>query len=124
MLEVNALSNRVIGLAIEVHRTVGPGLLESVYQECLCIELEEAGIAFQSQVMVPVHYKARSVPMGFRSDIVVGDAIILEIKAVAAIVPAHEAQILTYLRMSGKRLGFIMNFHAPRLRDGLRRFII
>ena len=121
---MNALSNRGIGLAIEVHRTVGPGLLENVYQECLCIELEEAGIAFQSLVMVPVHYKARSIPMGFRSDIVVGDAIILEIKAVAAIVPAHEAQILTYLRMSGKRLGFIMNFHAPRLRDGLRRFII
>ena len=117
MLEVNALSNRVIGLAIEVHRTVGPGLMESVYKECLCMELEEAGIAFQSQAMVPVHYKGRSIPMGFRSDIVVGDAIILEIKAVAAILPAHEAQILTCLRMSGKRLGFIMNFHAPRLRE-------
>ncbi len=123
-MEPNPLSNRVIGLAIEVHRIVGPGLLENVYQECLCMELEEAGIPFQSQAMVPVHYKGRTIPLGFRSDIVVADTIILEIKAVAAIVPAHEAQILTYLRMSGLRLGFIMNFHAPRLKDGLKRYMI
>lgn len=124
MLELNALSNRVIGLAIEVHRTVGPGLLESVYQECLCTELNGAGIPFQSQAMVAVHYKGSVIQMGFRADIVVADTIILEIKAVAAIVPAHEAQILTYLRMSGKPLGFIMNFHASRLKDGLRRYIV
>ena len=74
--------------------------------------------------MVPVHYKGRPIPLGFRSDIVVDDRIILEIKAVTAYVPAHEAQILTYLRMSGMRLGFLMNFHAPRLKDGLRRFIV
>ena len=123
-MEPNSLSNRVIGLAIEVHRIVGPGLLENVYQECLCMELEEAGIPFQSQAMVPVHYKGRTIPLGFRSDIVVADTIILEIKAVAAMVHAHEAQILTYLRMSGLRLGFIMNFHAPRLKDGLKRYMI
>ena len=124
MLELNALSNRVIGLAIDVHRAIGPGLLETVYQECMCMELADAGIPFQSQAMVPVQYKGRSIPLGFRSDIVVADAIILEIKAVAAMVPAHEAQILTYLRMSGLRLGFLMNFHAPKLKDGLRRFIV
>ena len=88
------------------------------------MELADAGIPFQSQAMVPVQYKGRSIPLGFRSDIVVADAIILEIKAVAAIVPAHEAQILTYLRMSGLRLGFLMNFHAPKLKDGLIRFIV
>jgi GxxExxY protein len=124
MLEFNALSNRVIGLAIEVHRSVGPGLLENVYRECLGMELEEAGIPFRSEVMVPVHYKGHPIALGFRSDIVVDDAIILEIKAVTAFVPAHEAQILTYLRMSGMRLGFLMNFHAARLKDGLRRLIV
>ena len=74
--------------------------------------------------MIPVHYKGRRIPLGFRADIVIADAIILEIKAVTAIVPAHEAQILTYLRISGKSLGLIMNFHAPKLKDGLRRFIV
>jgi len=123
-MEQAALSNRVIGLAIEVHRTVGPGLLERVYQECLCLELTEAGIPFRREVMVPVLYKAHTIEMGLRADILVDDAILLEIKAVASIVPAHEAQILTYLRMSGIRVGFILNFHAHRLKDGLRRFVV
>ena len=124
MIQLNALSNRVIGLAIEVHRTVGPHLLEHIYQECLCMELEDAGIPFQSEAIVPVYYKGRPIPRGLRSDIVVADAIIVEIKAVSAFVPAHEAQILTYLRMSGIRLGLLMNFHAPRLKDGLWRYIV
>ncbi len=123
-MELEALSNRLIGLAIEVHRIVGPGLLESAYRTFLCMELEEANIPFQSEAMVPVHYKGRAAPLGFRADIVVADSIIVEIKAVAAFVPAHEAQILTYLRMSGLRVGFLMNFHAPRLKEGLRRFIL
>ena len=88
------------------------------------MELADSGMSFQSQAMAPVHYKGRSIPLGFRSNIVVADAMILEIKAVAAIVPAHEAQILTYLRMSGIRLGFPMNFHAPKLKDGLKRFLV
>ena len=124
MLEHRALTERVIGLAIEVHRTVRPGLLESVYEECLCLELEQAGIPFASQVMVPVVYKGKTIPLGFRADILVANAIILEIKAVAALLPAHEAQIVTYLRMSQLRVGLLMNFHAPRLKDGLRRFIV
>jgi GxxExxY protein len=90
----------------------------------MCIELEEAGIPFESEVMVPVMYRGHTIQMGFRADIVVANAIILEIKAVSALAPAHEAQILTYLRMSGIRVGFIMNFHAPRLKDGLRRFVV
>lgn len=124
MLEHGALTERVIGLAIEVHQVVGPGLLESFYQECMCIELEGAGIPFQSQVIVPAVYKGRTIRLGFRADIVVADAIILEIKGVASLIPAHDAQILTYLRMSHIRVGLLMNFHAPRLKDGLRRFIM
>ena len=123
-MEHQELSNRVIGLAIEVHKTAGPGLLEHVYQECLCLELEAAGIPFQREVSIPIVYKGRTVPVGFRAGIVVAEAIILEIKGVPSLVPAHEAQILTYLRMSGIRVGFIMNFHAPLLKDGLRRFIV
>ena len=124
MLEHRDLTERVIGLAIEVHRTVGPGLLESVYTECMCLELRHAAIDFQSEVMVPVIYKGTTIPPGFRADIVVENTIILEIKAVASFVPAHDAQILTYLRMGQIRVGLLLNFHARRLKDGLRRFIV
>lgn len=129
MLEQGALTKRLIGLAIDVHEIVGheivgPGLLESVYQECLCLELTDAGIPFQSQAMVPVIYKGRTIPLEFRADIIVADAVIVEIKAVIVLVPAHEAQILIYLRMSHIRVGLLLNFHARRLKDGLRRFII
>ena len=124
MLVHHDLTERIIGLAIEVHRCTGPGLLEAVYAEFLGLELRQAGIEFQNQVAVPVTYKGTTLPFGFRADIVVENAIILEIKAVTSFVPAHEAQILTYLRMSHIRIGLLMNFHAPRLKDGLRRFIV
>ena len=124
VLEHRNLTEQVIGLAIEVHRGVGPALLESVHEECLCLELERAGIAFERQVMVPIVYKGTTIPLGFHADVVVANAIILEIKAVASLLPAHDAQLLTYLRMSEPRVGLLMNFHAPRLKDGLRRFIV
>ena len=124
MLEHHDLTERIIGLAIEVHKNVGPGLLESVYAECLGLELTGAGIGIESQVMVPVIYKGITIPLGFRADIVVENTIILEIKAVAALLSTHEAQLLTYLRMSRLRVGLLMNFHAPRLKDGLRRLIV
>jgi GxxExxY protein len=124
MLEHQALTERIIGVAIEVHRTVGPGLLESVYAECVALELGYAGIRFETQVTVPVIYKGVTIRLGFRADVVVENAIILEIKAVAALLPAHGSQLLTYLRMSHLRIGLWMNFHAPRLKDGLRRFIV
>ena len=124
MLKHRALTERVIGLAIEVHRTVGPGLLESLYRECLCLELEQAGIRFESEVAVAVVYKEAIIPLGFRADILVDGAIILEIKAVASLLPAHEAQLLTYLRMSGINVGLLMNFHAKLLKDGLLRFVV
>ena len=124
MLEHGSITKRIIGLAIEVHRNIRPGLLESVYVECMCLELEQAGIRYDREVMIPVIYKGTTIPLGFRADILVEKAIILEIKAVAALLPVHEAQILTYLRMSQIRVGLLMNFHAIRLKDGLRRFIV
>jgi GxxExxY protein len=123
-LKHRALTEHVIGLAIEVHRTTGPGLLESVYTECLCLELEQAGIPFETQTMIPVFYKGRIIPLGFRADIVVDAAIILEIKAVASLLPVHEAQLLTYLRMSRISVGLLMNFHTKLLKNGLMRFVV
>jgi GxxExxY protein len=124
MLVAESLTERVIGLAIEVHRHTGPGLLESVYEQCLCYEFHQAGLPFERQVGIPVTYKGVAVGEGFRADIVVDCKVILEIKAVAAILPAHEAQLQTYLRMSGIRVGLIFNFNASRLIDGLRRFVV
>ena len=124
MFEHSALTNQIIGLAISVHRDSGPGMLESFYQECLCIDLEDAGIPFEREVILPAIWRGRTIPMGFRADIVVAGAVILEIKGVSALLPAHEAQVRTYLRMSGIRIGLLMNFHAPRLKDGLMRFVV
>ncbi len=124
MLAHRALTERIIGLAIDVHRNIGPGLLESVYTECLSRELQDAGVPFENEVVVPVIYKGITIPLGFRADIVVANAVILEIKAVEALTPAHDAQILSYLHMSQIRVGLLMNFHALRLKDGLRRFIV
>ncbi len=124
MLVAERLADQIIGLAIEVHRHTGPGLLESVYQQCLCHELAGAGIAFAQQVAIPVSYKGIVLDDGFRADVVVEGKVILEIKAVAAILPAHESQLLTYLRMSGIPVGLLFNFHASRLKDGMRRFVV
>ncbi len=124
MLMAGELTERVIGLAIAVHRGTGPGLLESVYEACLCHELEQAGLGFERQVGIAVAYKGVRLDEGFRADILVERQLIVEVKAVAAIVPAHEAQLLTYLRMSGLRLGLLFNFHARLLKDGLRRLVV
>lgn len=99
-------------------------MLESVYEGCLCHELEQAGIAFERQAGIPVFYKSVQFEEGFRADIVVDRQIIIEIKAAASIIPAHEAQLLTYLRMSGLRIGLLFNFHSRLLRDGMRRFVV
>jgi GxxExxY protein len=119
-----SLTERVIGLAMGVHRDTCPGLLESVYERCLCHELHQAGIPFERQAAVPVVYKGLRLDEGFRSDIVVDHAVILEIKAVAKILQVHEAQLHTYLRMSGIRVGLILNFNAGRLIDGLRQLVV
>ncbi len=124
MYENQRLTERIIGLAIDVHRATGPGLLESAYKTCLCWELERAGIAFEREAPLPIFYRGEVIRLGFRADIVIMDKVILEIKAVPAIVPAHDAQMLTYLRMSHIRVGLLLNFHAPRLVDGLKRFVV
>ena len=124
MLLAERLTERTIGLAIEVHRHTGRGLLESVYELCLCHELRKARIPFERQVMVPVMYKNEPIGDGFKADIVVDRQLILEIKAVVAILPAHEAQLQTYLRMSNIHVGLLMNFNTSRLVDGLRRFVL
>ena len=118
------LSDRVIGLAIDVHKTLGPGLLESVYEECLCRELEIAGLSFQRQLSVPVTYKGSQLESGFRADIVVEKDLLLEIKAVEKLMPVHEAQVLTYLRFGGFSTGLPVNFNSKLLKDGLKRFVL
>ena len=124
MLIAGELTERIIGLAIEVHRHTGRGLLESVYEQCLCHELRRAGIPCERQVPVPVFYKGITIGEGFRADIVVAQELILEIKSAAAILPAHEAQLHTYLTMSGLHVGLILNFNARRLTDGIRRHVM
>jgi GxxExxY protein len=124
MPEQGALTERVIGLAIAVHAITGPGLLESAYQTFLCMELEDAGIPYVSQAVVPVIYKNRKVAMGFRADILAADSLIVEIKAVPTFAPEHRAQLLTYLRMSQIKVGLLMNFNARKLKHGLLRCVM
>jgi len=112
------LTETVIGAAIEVHRALGPGLLESAYEECLCHELNLRGIRFQRQVPLPVEYKGVKLDCGYRLDLVVENALILELKCAEHIVPVHEAQLLTYLKLTGKRVGLILNFHVAVLTRG------
>jgi GxxExxY protein len=123
MLLLHDLTERVIGLAIVVHKELGPGLLESVYEACLAFELKRAGIPFRRQVAVPIVYRGFRLDTGFRADLLIHDDLIIEIKAIDRISPAHEAQLLTYLRMSGRQVGLLLNFNATLLKDGLRRMV-
>ena len=124
MLEHQALTDRIIGLAIDVHRHTGPGLLESVYADCLADELRAARIPCLREAAIPIVYKGRRLDKGFRADLLVDDAVIVEVKAVTALAPIHDVQLITYLRMSGLRVGLMFNFHAVRLVDGMRRRIV
>ena len=114
----------VIGLAIEVHKVLGPGLLESAYEEWLCYELDQASIAYQRQLALPVEYKAVQLELGYRLDIVAENKLILELKTVDKILPIHEAQLLTYLRLSGIETGLILNFNSTVLKNGIRRLVL
>jgi GxxExxY protein len=120
-LDINQLTGKVIGAAIEVHKTLGPGLLESVYEECLCHELTLQKIAFERQKELPVEYKGLKLSLGYRIDILVKEQLILELKACDAIQPIHEAQLLTYLKLSGIKYGLLINFNTTYLKDGLKR---
>ena len=110
-MELNEISEKIIGAAIQVHRTLGPGLLESTYEACLKYELEKRGLKIQSQVGLPVIYYGMKIDLGYRQDILVEDAVIIELKAVTTIIPLHEAQLLSYLKLSGKHLGLLINWH-------------
>jgi len=116
-----ALTRQVIGAAIEVHRHLGPGLLESIYDECLASELRDRNIRFARQVGIPIVYKGRQLDGSYQIDFIVEDAVVLEIKAVTKILPVHEAQLLTYMKLSGLRLGLLLNFNAAVLKDGICR---
>lgn len=120
----SALSERIIGLAIDVHRQLGPGLLESAYEECLCFELKQSGIAFDRQVELPIIYKQVRLDCGYRMDIVAERELIIEIKSVERLIPIHDAQMLTYLRLSGYNVGLLMNFNSSALKDDLRRIVL
>ena len=114
-------TSRIIGAAIEVHRALGPGLLESAYEECLCHELHLRGLAFERQVALPVPYKGLKLDCGYKIDVVVDSTVILELKCVEKILPIHEAQLLTYLKLSGKHVGLLINFNVPLLTQGIIR---
>ncbi len=122
MIENEQLTEPVIGAAVEVHRVLGPGLLESVYERCLSRELELRGILHQKQVFLPVVYKGQIIDCDLRMDIVL-PGLIVELKSVEKLLPIHEAQLLTYLKLSGNKVGLLMNFNVPKLRDGLKRMV-
>lgn len=118
------LSHRVIGCAIEVHKYLGPGLLESAYQRCLAHELHLNDIPFITEAPLPIEYKGTRLDCGYRMDILVDNAIILELKSVDALHPIHEAQILSYMKLASLRYGFLINFNVPILKNGLKSFIL
>ena len=122
-MNINELSSKIIGAAIEVHKALGPGLLESAYEECLCHELSLRGIVFERQKPLPIKYKNKNLNCGYRLDIVVDNSIILELKACETIEQIHKAQLLTYLKLSGLHLGLILNFNVPVMRNGIVRIV-
>ena len=121
-MDENEFSNKIVGAAIEIHRSLGPGLLESTYEECLCHELSINGIPFERQVIMPVDYKGNRLDCGYRVDIIVDKKVILELKSVAEVHPIHKAQLLTYLMLSGLKLGLLLNFNVLMMKDGINRF--
>ena len=120
-LKEEKLTEAILGAAIEVHRVLGPGLMESAYEECLCHELSLRNIAFKRQVSLPIKYKNVKLDCGYRLDIVCEDKVILELKAIEKLLPIHEAQLITYLKVSNQPIGLLINFNVPVLKDGIVR---
>jgi GxxExxY protein len=121
---MNDLTGRIIGAAIEVHKAIGPGLMESAYEECLAHELQLRDLRFERQVPLPVNYKGVKLDCGYRLDFLVERSVVVELKAVEALHPIHDAQLLTYLRLGGWTVGLLMNFNVPVLKDGIRRLVL
>ena len=120
---LNEISGEVVDSAIQVHTVLGPGLLESSYEACLACELRERGLTVRTQVALPLVYKGIRLDQGYRIDLLVEEAVVVEIKTILAFHPVHEAQLLTHLKLSGHRLGLLLNFHIPLLRDGIKRLV-
>ncbi len=120
----NELTHEIIGAAIEVHKNLGPGLLESTYEECLCHELSQRGIPFERQKPVPVVYKGVKLDCGYRLDLLVADRVILELKSVEALAPIHDSIMITYLKLSEHRIGLLMNFNVQILKEGIKRLVV
>ncbi len=122
-MDINSLSREVIGAAIEVHRNLGPGLLESVYQHCLFLELKDRNISFETQARVPIHYKDNLIGKEFILDFLIEDYMVVELKSLEIVLPVHKAQLLTYLKLSNKWLGLLINFNEQKLTDGISRIV-
>ena len=122
-MDINQLTGRIIGAAIEVHKALGPGLLESAYEECLCRELSLRGFSYERQKEVPVTYKGVRLDCGYRLDIVVSESVILELKACDRLERIHQAQLLTYLKLTGIKYGLLINFNVSVLKDGIKRMV-
>lgn len=123
-MEINLITKEIIGAAIEVHKQLGPGMLESAYEECLCYELSLRGLKVERQKPIPVVYKEIKLDCGYRADLLVENEVVVELKAQDVILPVHEAQILTYLRFANKKIGLLINFNVTVLKNGIRRFIL
>jgi len=123
-MKTNDLTEGIIGAAIEVHRALGPGLLESAYEECLCRELSLRQLPFQRQLEVPLNYKDAMLRCGYRVDVLVSSTVVIELKAVETLLPLHHAQLLTYLKLGGWQVGLLINFNVRVLKDGLHRMVL
>ncbi|MBX9633353.1 MAG: GxxExxY protein [Magnetospirillum sp.] len=121
---LHTLGGVIVDSALKVHKELGPGLLESVYEHCLAHELSKRGIHVKRQAAVPIQYDGESLDAGLRLDLLVNDMIVVEIKAVEKVIPVHAAQLLTYLKLSGKRMGFLINFNVRLLKEGIRRYVL
>ena len=119
----NQLTNEIIGSAIEVHRNLGPGLLESTYEECMAYELQERQLAIKRQIEIPVLYKGTQLEQNYRIDLLVNNQVIIELKSVNKLEPVHDAQLLTYLKLANKRYGLLLNFNVPVMKQGIRRLL-
>ncbi|HET7273975.1 MAG TPA: GxxExxY protein [Longimicrobiaceae bacterium] len=122
-LELGRITGEIVDAAIKVHMALGPGLLESAYEACMCVELRRRGLRLRQQLKMPVLYEGLRIDIGYRIDLLVEESVVIEMKAVKRLLPVHEAQLLSYLRLSDRKVGLLLNFHAPLMRDGIKRMV-
>ena len=123
-MNINQLTSKIIGSAIEVHKTIGPGVLEGIYEDCLCIELERRRIPFERQKGIDIEYKGVRLNNQYRLDLVVNNKVVVELKTVDELAPIHDAQVLTYLKLTGLKVGLLINFNVPVLKEALKRLVL